>query len=94
LPEVRRNLEPVAPADPAQTLVSAMTDRAMTSATMGFSWIVVVVSCASLAVTTSSAAAWLAFALAVGLPALTFMVMAHSPAKSIAQIIREADAGV
>ena len=66
----------------------------MTSATMGFAWIAVAASCASLALATSSAAAWLVFALAVGLPALTFMVMAHSPAKSIAQIIREADAGL
>ena len=69
-----------------------MTDRVMTSAAMGFTWIAVVASCASIAVATSWAAAWLAFALAVGLPALTFMVMAHSPTKSIAQIIREAEA--
>jgi hypothetical protein len=71
-----------------------MTDRAITSAAVGSTWIAVVASCAALAVATSSATAWLAFALAVGLPALTFMVMAHSPAKSIAQIIQEADASI
>jgi hypothetical protein len=75
-------------------MVSRMTDRVITSASIWVTWIAVVVSCASLAVATSSAAAWLAFALTVGLPALTFMVMAHSPTKSIAQIIREADASV
>jgi hypothetical protein len=70
-----------------------MTDRGITSA-MGFTWMAIVASFATLAVATSWAAAWLGFALAVGLPALTFMVMAHSPAKSIAQIIGEADASV
>jgi hypothetical protein len=71
-----------------------MTDHALTSTAMGFMWVAVLAACASLAIATSSAAAWLVFGLAVGLPALTFMVMAHSPAKSIAQIIREADASV
>jgi hypothetical protein len=69
-----------------------MRDGVSTPAVMGFTWIAVVASCASLAVATSWAAAWLAVALAVGLPALMFMVMAHAPAKSIAQIIREAEA--
>jgi hypothetical protein len=71
-----------------------VTDRVITAAAMGLTWMVVVTCCASLALVTSWAAAWLAVALAVGLPALTLMVMAHSPAKSIAQIIREAEVSV
>jgi hypothetical protein len=65
----------------------------MTSASMGTAWTAVVASSAWVAVTTNAPAAWFACALAIGLSALTCMVMAHAPAKSVAQIIRDAEAG-
>lgn len=63
--------------------------RYVTGRTMSMTWLLTVGSLAWIAVQHTSVVAWFACAIAVAMPALIFMVLAHSPAKTIAEIIHD-----
>jgi hypothetical protein len=65
--------------------------RADLTATVVVPWCVAVVMTGSLAARTGSVVVWAACALILGMGALILMVLAHSPAKTIAEILRDVE---
>ena len=69
---------------------AASLNRYVTGPVLGAAWALTLVVLLWIALTTTSLAAWVAWALAVVMPALAMMVLAQTPAKTIAEIIRDA----
>jgi hypothetical protein len=55
-------------------------------------WGLVIVGLLRIALSTASSVAWAACAILAVMPALMLMVLAHTPAKTIAEIIRDVEA--
>ena len=62
-------------------------------ASVGFTWIVALVAAVGIAIWTASLAGWAAVVIIAVMPAVMMMVMANAPAKSMAEIIRDVEAG-
>jgi hypothetical protein len=60
---------------------------------LGVTWLFALAAAVWMAIGTASVAAWLAVIFLAGLPVVTLMVDAQTPAKSVAEIIRDAEAG-
>lgn len=82
MPHLRTDLESVT-AEGHGTAVAAIAVLA---------WLVALTATVSVALKTMSVIVWGASALVALLPALTLMVLAHTPAKTVAEIIRDAEA--
>ena len=55
-------------------------------------WALVIIGLLRIALSTASSVAWVAAAFLAVMPALMLMVLAHTPAKTIAEIIRDVEA--
>ena len=62
-------------------------------ASVGFTWILALVAALGIAMWTGSLAGWAAVVIIALMPAVMMMIMANAPAKSMAEIIRDVEAG-
>ena len=65
----------------------------MTKASIGLSWGLMLATALWIALATASLAAWAVVAFIALLPPVMVMVMANTPARSVAEIIRDVEAG-
>ena len=65
----------------------------VTRSSAALTWIVALASALWMALALRSPVAWAAVMFISVVPAVVMMVMAHTPAKSVAEIIRDAEAG-
>jgi hypothetical protein len=65
----------------------------ITKASIGVTWMLALAVALGSAMVTASLAGWAVVVIIAVMPAVTMMVMANAPAKSMAEIIREVEAG-
>jgi len=65
----------------------------LATSSMGLTWVLTLAMALWLAMGTASLAAWAAVAFIGVMPAVMMMVLANTPAKTMAEIIRDVDAG-
>jgi hypothetical protein len=87
--------------DTGHLLVAILTSRLkagamsfpITTASIGFTWVLTLAAAVGIAIWTSSLAGWAVVVMIALIPAVMMMVMANAPAKSMAEIIRDVEAG-
>jgi hypothetical protein len=91
---MRTDLESVTTAGAKDVSVSARAAAASRCAAYSIvlTWGLAMVGLLGLALSTASSIAWVACAILAVMPALMSMVLAHTPAKTIAEIIRDVEA--
>jgi hypothetical protein len=65
----------------------------ITKASVGFTWVLALVAALGIAMWTGSLAGWAAVVIIALIPAMMMMIMANAPTKSMAEIIRDVEAG-
>jgi hypothetical protein len=65
----------------------------ITKASIGVTWMLALAAALGIAMGTASFVGWAAVVIIAVMPAVTMMVMANAPTRSMAEIIRDVEAG-